>query len=329
MSRSRHGDRVKRERRSLSRFVLLAIGAALVTMALKAGAYWVTGSVALLSDALESTVNLTAAMVALFALRLAGKPPDDSHHFGHGKAEYFSALIEGIMILAAAGAVIASAVPRFLQPRPLEQVGAGLAVTAIAALINLAVAVVLVRAGRRHRSITLLADGRHLLTDVWTSGGVLLGVALVSFTGVEWLDPLVAVLVAVNIVVTGFNLIRRSTAGLMDAALPAEDLAAIEAVLDRYRGDRVDFHALRARAAGWHRFVSVHVLVPGHWTIQQGHNLVERIEADIAQTLPDATPTTHLEPRDDPASYDDIAIGPDRWQARAAASDRRDSGDTP
>lgn len=304
-------------------------------MGLKGVAFLVTGSVGLLSDALESSVNLTAAIVALFVLRLAARPPDHNHHYGHGKAEYFSALAEGIMILAAAAAVVASAVPRFIHPRPLEQVGIGLAITAIAALINLAVARVLLRAGRQHRSITLIADGRHLLTDVWTSGGVLLGVALVALSGWQRLDPLVAILVAVNILVTGFNLIRQSTAGLMDASLPAEDLAAIDGVLGRYRSDHVQFHALRARAAGSHRFVSLHVLVPGTWTVQQGHDLVERIEADIARALPGATATSHLEPRDDPASYDDIAIGDDRWKARehreqpSKTDNAGDDADTP
>ena len=290
----------------LTRYALLSIAAALVTIGLKTVAYLITGSVGLLSDALESVVNLVAAVVALWALWLAARPPDDTHHFGHGKAEYFSAAVEGLMILVAAGLVVWSAVPRFLHPKPLDHVGAGLLVSAVAALVNLAVAIVLIRVGRRHRSITLSADGRHLLTDVWTSAGVLIGVGLVALTGWDRLDPTVAILVGVNILVTGFSLVRRSSAGLMDASLPAADQAAVDAVLNRHRSDVVAFHAVRTRAAGRDQFVSLHVLVPGNWTVQQGHDLVEQVEAEIVEALPGASVTTHIEPIDDPASFDDV-----------------------
>ena len=289
----------------LTRYAWLSIAAAVVTIAIKTAAYLITGSVGLLSDALESVVNLVAAAVALWALWLAGRPPDQTHHYGHGKAEYFSAGVEGVMIVVAAGVVVWMAVPRFLHPRPLDRVGAGLLVSALAALINLAVAVVLVRAGRRYRSITLAADGRHLLTDVWTSAGVLIGVGLVALTGWERLDPVVAVLVGANILVAGFSLVRRSSAGLMDAALPPADQAAVDAVLDRHRSDVIAFHAVRTRAAGRYRFVSLHLLVPGDWMVQQGHDLAERIESEIMEALPDASVTTHIEPIDDPASFDD------------------------
>lgn len=303
----------RRRPATLVRFAWLSVAAAVVTIALKTGAFFLTRSVGLLSDALESVVNLVAALVAVLALRVADRPPDQAHHYGHGKAEYFSAAVEGLMIVVAAGLIVVSATQRFLHPRPLERLGVGLAVSAVAALVNLAVAVVLLRVGRRHRSIALTADGRHLLTDVWTSAGVLVGVGGVAVTGWERLDPVVAVLVGVNIVVTGVGLLRHSTSGLMDSALPTGDQAAIEAVLDRYRSGEVAFHALRTRVAGRHRFVSVHVLVPGAWTVQRGHDLVDRLEADLAAALPGATVSTHLEPLEDPASWADIAIGHDRW----------------
>jgi cation diffusion facilitator family transporter len=301
---------------SLVRYAWLSLAAALATMGLKAGAAVLTGSVGLLSDALESVVNMAAAIVALVALRVADRPPDLSHHFGHGKAEYFSAVVEGVMILVAAVAVVASAVQRLLEPRPLEQLGIGLAVSVVAAGVNLAVGLVLLRTGRRYGSITLVADGRHLLTDVWTSAGVVVGVAAVALTGAVWLDPVVAIGVGVNIVVTGLLLLRASTAGLMDAALPKADHDAIEAVLDHYRGDQLQFHALRTRQAGRHRFVSVHVLVPGSWSVQQGHDLLERLETELAAALPGATVFTHLEPLEDPASWSDLEIGYDRWHPR-------------
>ena len=292
----------------LTRYAWLSIAAAVVTICIKTSAYLITGSVGLLSDALESVVNLVAAAVALWALRLAARPPDQTHHYGHGKAEYFSAGIEGFMILVAAGAVVGSAVPRLIHPQPLDRVGAGLLVSAVAALVNLAVAIVLVRAGRRHRSITLAADGRHLFTDVWTSAGVIVGVGLVALTGWDRLDPAVALLVGMNILATGFSLVRRSSAGLMDASLPAADQAAVDAVLDRHRTDMITFHAVRTRAAGRYRFVSLHLLVPGDWTVQQGHDLAEQVETEIIEALPDASVLTHIEPIDDPASFDDVLL---------------------
>lgn len=301
-------------RPSLTRFAWLSVAAAVATMALKTLAFLLTGSVGLLSDAIESSVNLVAAVVALVALRIAARPADETHHWGHGKAEYFSAGVEGLMILGAAAAVIATAVPRLLHPKPLESVGVGLAVSALAGLVNVLVARVLLRAGRAHRSITLTADGKHLLTDVWTSIGVIVGVGLVALTGWERLDPLVAIVVGVNILVAGYALIRNSTSGLMDAALPAADLAAVEAVLARHREDgRVAFHAVRTRAAGQHRFVLFHLLVPGSWTVHEGHELAERIEAELCAALPGASVTAHLEPIEDEASYADIALAFERW----------------
>lgn len=291
--------------RSLTRFAWLSIAAALTTMGMKAVAYLLTGSVGLLSDALESSVNLVAAVVALVTLRIAAKPPDAEHEYGHAKAEYFSAGVEGTMILVAAVAIAVTAVDRLLHPVTLERLGVGLAVSTAAALVNLAVSLTLTRAGRRHRSITLEADGRHLMTDVWTSAGVLVAVGLVAVTGWEALDPLVALVVAGNVLVAGWILVRRSAAGLMDASLPEGDRRAVEEVLARHTSADVQFHALRTRQAGRRSFMSVHVLVPGAWTVQEGHDLVEEVEADLRAAVPDLTVVCHLEPLEDPRSFAD------------------------
>jgi cation diffusion facilitator family transporter len=290
---------------SLTRFAWLSIAAALATMALKALAWWITGSVGLLSDAMESLVNLAGALMALAMLTVAARPPDEDHPHGHGKAEYFSAGVEGALIVVAAVAIAVAAVDRLLDPRPLEQVGIGLAVSVVASLVNLGVALVLLRAARAHRSATLQANAHHLLTDVWTSAGVLVGVIAVAFTGWLVLDPLIAIAVAVNIVVTGTRILRDSVAGLMDAALPASEQLLLRALLDGYAADGIEYHALRTRQAGARRFVSLHVLVPPEWSVQQGHDLLERIEADIRRALPPVTVDTHLEPLGDPAAMAD------------------------
>lgn len=293
---------------SLKRFAWLSIAAALATIALKTAAWWLTGSVGLLSDALESGVNLAGALMALAMLTIAAQPPDDDHAFGHGKAEYFASGFEGFLILAAAVGIAVAAIDRLLHPQPLAQVGIGLVVSVLASLINLATARALLAAGREHRSITLEADAQHLMTDVWTSAGVLVGVGAVALTGWLWLDPLLALLVAANIVWTGWQLLHRSAAGLMDGALPAEQHAAVVTVLDRYRESGIDYHALRSRQAGARSFVTVHVLVPGAWSVQRGHDLLERIEADIRAALPQASVFTHLEPIEDPVSAHDIEL---------------------
>lgn len=290
---------------SLQRYAWLSIAAALATIVLKTAAWWMTGSVSLLSDALESLVNLAGALMALAMLTVAAMPEDENHHFGHGKAEYFSSAFEGFLILVAALAIGYTAVERLLHPRAIEQVGIGLLVSVIAALVNFGAARVLLAAGRQYRSITLEADARHLMTDVWTSVGVIVAVSAVVVTGWNWLDPVIALLVAANIVRTGWILLHRSTAGLMDVALPAEQRREIEAVLERYRGEGLEFHALLTREAGARAFVSVHVLVPGAWTVQQGHDWLERIEADIRGAVPHAHVLTHLEPIEDPLSAAD------------------------
>jgi cation diffusion facilitator family transporter len=300
------------------RFAWLAIAAAVVTITLKTGAYLLTGSVSLLSDAMESVVNLVAAVVALITLHIARKDPDRDHAYGHTKAEYFSSALEGALILVAAGSIVVTSVPRLIEPEPLEQVGWGLAVASVATVVNLVVSLVLTRAARLHRSITLEADARHLMTDVVTSIGVLIGVFAVTATGWHRLDPVIALVVAVNIIWTGIHLLRESMLGLLDTAIPEEELAAVEAVLDRYQAELpVQIHALRTRRAGARQFISMHVLVPGSWTVERGHDLAERIEHDILDRLPQATVFTHIEPAEDPASWDDTGL------------DRADRNDAP
>ncbi len=296
---------------TLTRFAWLSIAAALTTITLKLGAYAVTGSVSLLSDAFESTVNLVAAVVALFALRVAARPPDDNHQFGHGKVEYFSAGVEGAMVFVAALAIGIAAVQRLIDPRDLDGIGLGLVISVVASLVNLGVGLVLLRAGRQFRSVTLTADGHHLITDVWTTAGVLVGVIATKLTGWSRLDPIVALAVAANIVFTGVRLLRSSAAGLMDEAMPRSEIDIVEEVLDRYRCTRqVEFHALRTREVGAWRFVNVHVLVPGVWTVQEGHDLVEDLEIDLDVALPGTLVFTHLEPMEDPLSWADVELGP-------------------
>lgn len=293
---------------SLTRFAWLSIGAALLTIGLKALAYFLTGSVGLLSDALESLVNLVGAVIALAMLTVAARPADEDHAYGHSKAEYFSSGVEGTLILVAAASIGYTAIERLFDPKPLEQVGVGLGVSLAASLINFGVAQVLLRASRLHNSITLEANARHLLTDVWTSAGVLGGVGVVALTGWVYLDPVIALFVAANIVWSGFHIVRASVLGLMDTALPADELATMQAILDKYRRDDLQIHALRTRQSGARRFVSFHVLVPGHWTVEHGHKLLEEIEAQVRGALPNTTVFTHLEPLDDPISWEDQGL---------------------
>lgn len=287
--------------RLLFRFMLLSVAAAVVTIALKVGAAMVTGSVGFLSDALESGVNLVAAVVALIALRVAARPPDASHQFGHGKAEYVSALVEGAMIFVAATAIIWTSVERLISPNPLTRPGLGLALSTVAALVNLAVGITLQRVGRRHRSATLIADGKHLMTDVWTSFGVIVGIALVALTGWAPLDPLVALAVGVNILWTGYRLLRGSVSSLLSAALPDSDQAEVRAILDRYRVENpVEFAPLRTVESGRQRLVFVVATVPGEWSVQSAHNLANRIEVDIDSVLPHTQTFIHVEPAGTP-----------------------------
>ena len=294
---------------SLKKFAWLSVATAIVTIALKVVAWWVTGSVGLLADAAESVVNLVAAVVALVAITVAERPADDDHQYGHSKAEYFSAVVEGAMIFVAASFILYTGVERLINPVPLGSLGVGLGISVVAAVINGVVGTLLVRAGARHRSPTLKADGRHLLTDVVTSAGVVIGVALVWITGWEVLDPIVAVAVGLNILFIGYRLVHESGMGLMDATLPEEDNRAIEAVLDRHRQPgRVDFHELRTRESGKWRFVEFHALVPGDWSVDRGHDLVEKVEQEIHAALPHSHITTHLEPIEDERAYNDVHL---------------------
>ncbi len=290
---------------SLTRYAWLSIAAAIATILLKGVAWRMTGSVGLLSDAIESIVNLAGALMALWMLTLAALPADDDHAHGHGKAEYFSSAFEGFLILLAAFSIGYTAIERLMNPQPLEAIGFGLLVSVVASIINFVTARILLEVGRRRNSITLEADAHHLMTDVWTSVGVIVGVGLVWFSGWLWLDPVIALLVAANIVWTGWQLMRRSADGLMDISLPDAMLVQIEAVLVEYRAQGLEFHALRTRQAGSRAFVTLHVLVPGLWTVQQGHDWADRIEAAIRQAVPHAHVTTHLEPIEDPLSMID------------------------
>ena len=295
--------------RSLEKYAWLSIGAAVTTIALKLFAAKLTGSVGLLSDAAESVVNLVAAIIVLAALRIASRPADEDHHYGHGKVEYFSAFIEGAMIFVASAIILYTAVQRFLHPQPLESLGVGLLIIMVATGVNFFVGRLLIRTGRQKRSITLEADGKHLMTDVWTSIGVVIGVGLVGITGWERLDSIIAFLVGLNIVWTGSQLLLRSTRGLMDKALPKEDNDLILGVLKGFTTEQVTFHGLLTRESGHHRFISMHVLVPGSWTVQQAHDLSEEVEAAIEMALPDAQVMTHVEPAEDERSYDDVTGG--------------------
>lgn len=285
--------------------MLLSVAAALVTIALKVTAASVTGSVGFLSDALESGVNLVAALVGLWSVRLAARPPDLGHHFGHGKAEYISAAVEGALIFVAAVAIVWTSVGRLFDPVPIEQPGIGLALSTVAAIVNLVVGLVLVRAGRRHRSLAVEADGRHLLTDVVTSVGVLAGIGLVAIFDWYVLDPVVALFVGANILYTGYGLLTRSVTGLLDAAIPDEDMYLLEQVLEELRQrEPVDFHALRSRESGRQRFVYVHLLVPGDWTVKHGHDLANEVSGLIQGALAGTHTFVHTEPIEDPSSYD-------------------------
>lgn len=282
----------------LTRFLWLSLATAVLTVALKGTAAVITGSMGLLSDALESTVNLVAAIVAIWALRLSDKPSDHNHDFGHGKAEYLSSLVEGALILVASAAIIVTSVDRLIHPQPVETLGFGLLLSLVASLANLVVGLVLIRQGRQHRSITLEADGHHLMTDVWTSVGVLVGMGLLWVTGWSWIDPAVAIVVGLNILLTGGRLIRRSTVGLLDAALPPEEAgtvrSAIDATIDPH--DRVAVTEVLTRESGRQRFVQTTLTVPGEWTVQHGHDLADEVEAAVSDALPETVTVVHIEP---------------------------------
>ncbi len=295
-------------RARITRYAWLSIGTAVFVIVLKVAAYLLTGSIGFLSDALESGANLVTAVITLVALLIAAKPPDDEHPYGHSKAEYLSAGAEGTIILIAAAVIIMQAVARLISPEPLSQVPLGLLISAVAAAANFLVARVLLNAGRVHRSDSLTANAHHLLTDVWTSAGVIVAVGLVGVTGWLWLDPLIAIAVAVQIIFTGVRLVRSAVNGLMDAALPDEEVAEVRAILDRHTPEGVSYHALRTRRAGAQRFVSVHIQVPGRWSVKRGHELLEDIERDVRDALAPVNVITHLEPVEDPVSWEDAPL---------------------
>ncbi|MFN8497010.1 MAG: cation diffusion facilitator family transporter [Anaerolineae bacterium] len=295
-------------------YIWLSVAAAVITIGLKFSAYLITNSVGLLSDALESLVNLVAAIIALWALTVAAKPPDDEHAYGHYKVEYFSSGIEGALILVAAITIAVTAIPRLFNPQPLEEFGLGIIISVVATCINGVVALVLMRAGKRMRSVTLEADAHHLLTDVWTTVGVLVAFALIELTGWLRLDPLIALVVAANIIYTGVKLLRQSGLGLLDTALPQADMQVVHQALTPFAQQGIQFHAFRSRMAAQHRFVSMHVLVPGEWTVQKGHDTLEQVEKAVRAALPDTTVFTHLEPIEDPIAFADQGLqGSDGW----------------
>lgn len=292
----------------LTRYAWLSVAAALLTLTLKFAAYWKTGSVSLLSDALESLVNLAAALLALAMLRWAAQPPDEDHSFGHDKAEYISSGVEGALIFVAAAGIVISAVPRLLNPQPLQEISLGLALSVVASLINGATAWILLKAGRRHQSVALKADAHHLLTDCWSSAAVVIGVTGVAVTGYNILDPIAALVVAAYIAWTATRILHQATHGILDASLPTPTLERIETLLGGYREQGLDFHALRTRQAGRVSFIQLHVLVPGEWSVVRGHNLLEELEEKIRDLVPNARIHTHLEPIEDPSSFEDIGL---------------------
>jgi cation diffusion facilitator family transporter len=290
------------------RFAWLSVGTAITTMAIKATAYALTHSVGLLSDALESLVNLSAALLAVRILTIVAKPPDQDHAYGHTKAEYFSSLFEGLLILVAAGSIAFTAIRRLTEPQPIERIGLGLAISLSASILNLVVAQLLIRIGHRRNSIALEADGQHLMTDVWTSIGVLVGVGAVGLTGWQALDPIIALVVAASIAWTGIRLIVRSIQGLMDPVLPETQIEKINTILEKYTAEGITNHAIRTRQAGVRSFVSMHIQAPGSWTLKQGHDVLEAIERDIREAIPKITVFTHIEPTEDPRSWGDEGL---------------------
>jgi len=295
-------------RPSLTKYALLSVGVALLTILLKLSAYLVTGSVGFLSDALEGIVNLVAATVALITLRVVEQPPDEMHQYGHDKAEYFSSGIEGTLITVASISILYTSFRRLMDPQPLEQAALGLALIIIAALLNLVVGQILIRTGKKYDSITLEADGQHLMSDVWTSLGVVIGVTLAVLTGLDWLDPVVGIIVGVKIGWEGIKIFRRSMGGFMDVAIVPEERNTVEEILDEQVEADVNWHALRTRQSGSRRFISVHLLVPGTWTVQRAHDMAEGIEEKVRKRINYSSVFTHVEPVEDPRSHEDLSL---------------------
>ncbi|HOF76378.1 MAG TPA: cation diffusion facilitator family transporter [Bacteroidales bacterium] len=297
------------KRKPLQNFLYISIAAAVVTILLKFYAYHLTGSIGFMSDAMESLVNLFAAVFALVMLHLSQKPADEGHAFGHTKAEYFSSAAEGALILIAAFSIIRSAITRLIEPVPLENLNTGLLFSLLASLVNMVVGIILIKSGKKHKSLILEADGRHLMTDVWTSAGVIAGIVVVKFTGWVVIDPIIALLVAINIIYTGYKLISRSASGLMDASIPDEDIQKVTTYLDSLKEQQIEYHSLLNRSAGQRKFISLHLLVPGEWSVQKGHDYADRIELTIENMFNEpVTVSTHIEAVEDPASMNDIGL---------------------
>lgn len=289
---------------SITRYAWLSIATAIFTLALKVWAYYLTDSVGMLSDALESVVNVGAAVMALTMLTIALRPADDDHAFGHSKAEYFASGFEGALIFVAAISIIWAAWPRLLQPQAIEPLNVGFAIALLASLLNLSTATTLFKAGKKYHSISLEADAHHLMTDVWTSVGVLLAVGAIALTGWYILDPIIAIILALNILWTGWRLLQRSVAGLMDAALPSHEVEQIRTILDTYVAQQgISYQALKTRQAGARKFVSVHILVSGQWSVQQAHDLLDKIETEIETKLFGCQVLSHLEPIEAPSKH--------------------------
>ena len=293
------------------RYAHLSIGASLLTMALKFGAFFLTGSIGLFSDAVESVVNLTAGIIALLAIIQAHRPADQCHAYGHGKVEYFSSGMEGVLICLAALGIAYASVQRFLDPQPISFLGPGLLVAAAAGAVNFAAAKIMLKAAREYDSIVLEADARHLLTDVWTSAGLVAALLVMLLAPPSWqvLDPILGLTMSAHIVWTGIGLVRRSVAGLMDEGLPAGEISIITGAISRIGGEGTGYHALRTRKAGSIRFVDFHLLVPGAMTVQQSHDLCCDIEEAVRLELPGAQITIHVEPNEDYASFDGWKVG--------------------
>lgn len=294
-----------------SRYAWLSIAASLVTMALKFGAFFLTGSVGLFSDAVESVVNLTAGLIALIAIVMAQRPADRSHAYGHGKVEYFSSGAEGILVCLAAAGIALASIRRFMDPQPLESLGVGMVVAVAAGLVNFITARIMLRAAQEYDSIVLEADARHLLTDVWTSAGLVCALAVMYAAPPSWqvIDPVLGIVLAVHISWTGIGLVRRSVGGLMDEGLPQEDIERIAGVIARIGGEQSGFHALRTRKAGSARFIDFHLLVPGTMTVQHSHDLCTAMETELDGMWPGTQVTIHVEPREDYVSFDGCRIG--------------------
>lgn len=295
--------------KSLIKFAYLSITAAILTISLKFIAYSQVRSVGLLSDALESIINLVAAVVALIVLYVSEKPADKEHEYGHTKAEYFSSAIEGGLVLLAAGSIIRTAVPKLFNPRELQDINIGIIITVIASLINFIVAKILIHNGEKENSLLLKADGKHLIADVWTSAGVVIGIIIVKIFGILILDPIIAILIALNILRTGYKLLKESANGLMDVSIPQSDVKKIEDYLKKLEEQGVEYHSLLTREAGRQKFISLHLLMPGKWTVQKGHDIADKVEKDIENIFEEPTSViSHIEPIEDPASFHDIGI---------------------